>query len=117
MTTKAKPAAEFWTSERCFISEIYNTKSNPEVSIARARVEPGVTTQRHSLSVNEWYVIEKGSGMMTVGDDPAYPVQTGDIVEIRQCVAQHIQNIGPTDLIFLCVCAPRFAPKYYTSLE
>ena len=40
---------EFYTSEKCYITELSNTPDDPDVSIARARVEPGVTTRWHRL--------------------------------------------------------------------
>ncbi len=116
MNDKAKPE-EAWTSERCYIAELLNHEQTPEVSIARTRVEPGVTTQLHSLAVAEWYVIEAGTGLMTVGSDAAKRVAAGDAVAIPKDVAQKIQNDGDCDLLFLCVCAPRFSQECYTSLE
>jgi len=115
MTEKAKP--EFWTGERCYISELVNDPGWPEFSIARTRVEPGVTTQLHALAVHEVYVIESGSGRMTVGDAAPFPVGPGDSVTIPQHVAQSIENTGKDDLVFLCVCAPRFSQECYTSKE
>lgn len=108
---------EFWTGERCWITELLNNDAYPEVSIARTRVEPGVTTELHSLSVSEWYLIEGGQGQMFVGDEPARGVAAGDVVTIPKGVAQKIHNDGDLDLVFLCVCAPRFSQKCYTSLE
>ena len=116
MSNKAKPE-EAWTSERCYIAELLNLEQTPEVSIARTRVESGVTTQLHSLSVAEWYVIEAGTGLMTVSNEPAKRVISGDVVAIPKGVAQKIQNDGDCDLLFLCVCAPRFSLECYTSLE
>lgn len=108
---------EQWTRERCFITELINNVDTPEVSIARARVEAGVTTERHSLSVYEWYVIEAGCGRMTVGDGAAEKVTAGDVIAVPKGIAQRICNDGEEDLIFLCICAPRFSQECYTSLE
>ena len=116
MNEKAKPD-EFWTAERCYITELLNQDQTPEVSIARTRVEPGVTTQLHSLSVAEWYVIETGTGVMTVGEEAPRSVGAGDIVAIGRDVPQKIRNDGNRDLLFLCVCTPRFSQECYTSLE
>lgn len=116
MSNKAKPG-EIWTPERCFITELLNDEAQPEVSIARARVEPGVTTQLHRLEVAEWYVIESGVGRMTVGDDAVRSVRPGDVVSIPAGCPQKIENHGDADLKFLCVCAPRFLLQHYTSLE
>lgn len=116
MIGKAKPE-ETWTRERCFISELLNSDAHPDVSIARARVEPGVTTELHSLSVYEWYVIESGRGQMRIGDDEPFLVEPGDTVSIPKYCAQQITNRGSDDLLFVCVCAPRFLQESYTPLE
>lgn len=115
MPDKAKP--EVYTDERCFIRELVNDAAWPEVSMARCRVEPGVTTQLHALDVHEWYVLEQGTGRVLVGDGPDRRVGPGDVVGIPAGTAQRIANEGDTDLVFLCVCAPRFRSAGYTSLE
>ena len=117
MTSKAKPGPEVWTDERCYITELLNSESQPEVSIARTRVEPGVTTQLHQLSVFEWYVIESGQGLMRVGDETPVSVGPGDTVTIPKHAPQQITNTGHEDLVFLCICTPRFSQECYTSLE
>lgn len=116
MASKAKPG-EFRTRERCYITELLNHDGSPEVSIARARVEPGVTTELHALAVAEWYVIESGRGMITVADAVPRRVSAGDTVGIPRGAAQKIQNDGDRDLNFLCVCTPRYLQQHYTSLE
>jgi mannose-6-phosphate isomerase-like protein (cupin superfamily) len=108
---------EFWTRERCFISELVNDACIPEFSLARTRVEPGVRTELHTLTVNEWYVIESGSGSIEVGLAAPRAVSAGDVVRIPAGVAQRITNTGETDLTFQCVCLPRFTPDAYQSLE
>ena len=115
MKEKAKP--EVWMVERCYITELINDEAWPEFSIARTRVEPGVTTQLHTLSVHEVYVIESGTGLMAVGDDAPFPVGPGEIVTIAQHVSQRIENTGTNDLVFLCLCTPKFSQECYTSLE
>ena len=110
--------AEFFTSERCFISEICNTEENPELSIARARVEPGVTTAWHSVEGTiERYVIAEGRGRVWVGEALAEEVGPGDVVTIPAGVRQRISNLGNGYLIFYCVCTPRFEQKNYRALE
>jgi mannose-6-phosphate isomerase-like protein (cupin superfamily) len=117
MTEKSNPQVEMWTVERCFITELLNSADQHEVSLARTRVEPGVTTQLHQLSVDEWYVIERGAGLMRVGDEPPVRLGPGDTVAIPKHAAQQITNSGGEDLLFLCVCVPRFSEECYTSLE
>jgi mannose-6-phosphate isomerase-like protein (cupin superfamily) len=108
---------EFFTPERCFILEIWNSEHDHEVSIARARVKPGVTTALHALAVDERYIIERGRGRVEVqGMEPAH-VGPGDAVLIPRGAAQRICNTGPDDLVFLCICTPRFQPEHYQALE
>jgi len=108
---------EFWTRERCFITERINHQSIPEFSLADCRVEPGVTTELHCLDVDEWYYIVAGSGSMEVGGGTPYAVIPGDCVAIVRGESQRISNTGGTDLVFQCVCIPRFQPQGYQPLE
>lgn len=117
MGPEPKPPTESRTRERCWIAELLNEPDLGEVSVARCRVEPGVTTELHALSVREWYIIESGSGRMRLGDGEEYRVRAGDTVAIPAGCPQQIANLGPDDLLFLCVCVPRFTPACYTALE
>ena len=40
----------------------------------------------------------------------------GDVVLIPSGVRQRVTNIGDEDLVFLCVCTPRFFPECYEAL-
>lgn len=40
---------EYYTDEGCYILELSNFAQDKAVSIARVRLEPGVTTRRHRL--------------------------------------------------------------------
>jgi mannose-6-phosphate isomerase-like protein (cupin superfamily) len=114
---KAGTDEDFWTSERCYMCELINIESIPDFSLADSRVEPGVVTELHSLSVREWYYIKEGTGLMEVGGEPQIEVGPGDTVEIPDGVSQRITNTGQTDLTLQCVCLPRFTPDCYQSLE
>lgn len=114
---RAGDRPEFWTGERCFITELMNDPAEPAVSLAVARVEPGVTTQLHRLDgVTERYVVRKGRGIVEV-DSIQQRLETGDQALIPAGAAQRIENDGDTDLEFYCVCTPRFFPESYIDLE
>lgn len=111
------PAREFATPEGCFITEVSNSPDDPGLSIARARVAPGVTTQWHRLAATtERYVILEGSGRVEIGDQPAEDVRPGDVVLIPPACRQRITNTGSADLVFLAICTPRFTNDCYESL-
>ena len=115
MVDKAKP--EVWTDERCYIKELVNEPDWPEFSLARCRVEPGITTQLHALTVHEVYLVRDGTGLMYLGDEEPFAVGPGDTVTIPKRVPQRITNTGDGDLVFECLCSPRFWQECYTSLE
>lgn len=108
---------ERYTEERCHILESWNDASDPDLSIARARVEPGVTTALHILDVDERYVILSGRGQVEVEGLPPSEVEPGDVVVIPAGRSQRIQNLGSSDLVFLCLCTPRFVPEHYRTRE
>jgi mannose-6-phosphate isomerase-like protein (cupin superfamily) len=112
---KANTLKEYLTPERCYIFENYSTNA---VSIARARVKPGVTTKAHHLNgVQEIYIITKGTGKVTIGKLEATEVREGDVVVIPPLTSQKITNIGKDDLLFYCICIPRFTEECYTNEE
>lgn len=122
---RPEEAAEFFTEERCHILEISGRLEDPALSIARARVEPGVTTQLHALDIAERYVIVSGEGRMELGAEgagpegilEATPVGQGDVVLIPPHVPQRITNTGTEDLVFYCFCTPAWREGVYRTLE
>ncbi len=112
----AKP--EFETDERCHIQEIANDAGDELVSIARARVEPGVTTAWHKLiGISERYIIVSGQGRVEVDAMQPEDVEPGDVVRIPADCRQRITNTGAQDLVFYAVCAPPFQQSLYVNLE
>ena len=106
-----------WTSERCYITELFNDERKPEMSLALSRVEEGVRTQLHALrDVEEVYIVRLGSGIVEIGGREA-PVSAGDSVVIPPSVSQRIENTGKGDLEFYCLCRPRFQQDCYVNLE
>ena len=109
---------EFYTPEKCYITELFNTSDDPDASIARARVQPGITTCWHRLEgIIERYYIVSGTGRVEVGELTPQEVSAGDIVLIPAMCRQRITNIGSEDLIFLAICTPRFTEEAYVDTE
>jgi len=117
---KAKSLSEYLTPERCFIFENWGLVSagDKAVSIARARVEPKVTTKAHHLEgVQEIYLIAKGKGRIQIGGLEPEDVVKGGTVVIPAGTSQKITNTGKTDLIFYCICTPAFTQACYVDEE
>lgn len=109
---------EFYTAERCHILEIINDSHDRSRSLARARVEPGVTTAWHRLKdTTEIYQIVSGTGEVELGEDFRQIVTAHDTIDIPANTAQRITNIGDEDLIILCFCTPAFSAECYEALE
>jgi len=115
---RQNPGDEFYTAEGCYIIELSNSPDDPEVSIARARLEPGVTTRWHRLDeIVERYVILAGRGRVEIGSLPPTNVSVGDVVLIPQMCRQRISNIGVEDLVFLAICTPRYSDAAYEDIN
>lgn len=108
----------FFFREGCYITEWWNTPEDEAVSLARVRVEKGVTTRRHRLQgVVERYLILEGKGLVEIGEEEPMEVGPGDVVYIPAGVSQRIRNRGEEDLIFLALCTPRFKEAIYEDVE
>lgn len=109
-----QPEKEYYISEGCHIIEMLQAEDDKHLSIARARVQPGVTTRwHHLLGTTERYVILEGRGLVEVGDLPPQEIAAGDVVLIPPNCRQRISNTGRDSLLFLAICTPPFRPENY----
>ena len=77
---------EYFFNEGCYILEICNDTTQPDLSIARARVKPGVETRLHKLkNTVERYVIISGQGIATI-NGVEYHIKENDVVLIGRDV-------------------------------
>lgn len=114
---KYDPVKEYYFEERCYINELANTCNDKDVSIAKARVSPGVTTRWHKLEgISERYVILQGRALVEIGD-LKQSVKEFDVVVIPPGCKQRITNTQETDLVFLAVCTPAFTSGAYIDLQ
>ena len=108
---------EYYFQEGCYITELSNSEDDPGLSIARARIEPEVTTKLHKLiDTVERYVILQGEGLVALNGQPLEKVAACDVVLIPPDCSQKITNSGNRDLIFLAICAPRFKTNMYQEI-
>jgi len=115
---KHNPNDEFYTEEKCFIVDASNSGDDNDMSIACARVEPGITTKWHYLEgIDERYLIISGKGKVEIGDLEPELVKSGDIVLVPAGVRQRITNTADDDLVFYCICSPRFSRECYRVLN
>ena len=109
---------EYYFEEGCYILEMSQADVDPEVSIARARVEPGKTPRFHRLkNTFERYIMLSGTGLAEVGAHQPVAVYPGVVVPIPPMTDQRITNIGEDDLVFLAICNPHFLKSIYIDSE
>lgn len=110
------PKKEFWIEEGCHINELWNVPNDAHLSVALARLAPLHTTENHLLEkTTEKYVILEGIGEMNVNGEKNI-VKKYDVINIPIGAPQFITNLSDTeDLIFLCICTPRFENQCYKS--
>lgn len=108
--------AEAAIDEGCLITELVNGPDCPGVSLALARVPPGVRTRRHALrGITERYVVRAGAGRMEI-DGRVAAIGPGDVVVVPP---DAVQCVTATEgwLEFYCLCTPRFTPEAYRDRE
>jgi mannose-6-phosphate isomerase-like protein (cupin superfamily) len=111
-------AGERYIEEGCYIRELSNSSEDEALSIAEARLEPGMTTRWHRLQhTTERYVILHGQGRVELGKSLVQDVGPGDVVLIPALCDQRITNTGDDDLLFLAICTPRFQQCNYQDTE
>lgn len=109
---------ESYIEERCYIAEYLNNDAEQNLSVSRARVEPGAVTALHLLKgTAERYIIVAGEGEMEINGKIWGSVWAGDVVNIPPDTSQRIRNTGGKDLVFFCICTPRFDFSNYVHLE
>jgi mannose-6-phosphate isomerase-like protein (cupin superfamily) len=99
---------EFIAGDSTILREILHPDKAPlslRYSLAHAVLKPGTKSYPHSLTTSEVYYILGGSGRMHINDEIEL-VRIGDTVYIPPDARQYIENIGSTDLKFLCIVDP-----------
>ncbi len=115
---KSDESREYFFEEGCHILELSNSRHDPHLSIARARLAPGRRTRLHKVSDTvERYVILEGEGLVEIGNLGPIAVTRGDVAIIPSGCPQRIHNRGDADLVFLAICTPRFLPENYQDVE
>lgn len=103
-------AEPFVTADGSTIRELLAHRNSAirKQSLAEARLAPGAaTTPHHHAVTEEIYYILSGTAAMTLGHETR-PVGPGDAIAIPPGCRHSIRNTGPTELVFLCTCAPGY---------
>ncbi len=105
--------AEFLAGDDSILREMLHPDKAPlqiRYSLAHATVKAGARTKPHRLRTTEVYYILRGRGRMHI-DGEVSPVSADCTVYIPPGATQCIENIGPGDLVFLCIVDPAWRPE------
>ncbi len=105
---RLQECGEFVAGDRSILREILHPDKVDlaiRYSLAHAKVPPGEKTIPHRLKTAEVYYILEGHGRMHIDAEVA-DVTACSTVYIPPHAAQHIENLGPGDLVFLCIVDP-----------
>lgn len=95
-------------------------KNSPEsqVTITHVTMEPGSVSERHAHKRSEQiWIVERGEGVLLLGDEQTEVLRTGDIVRTPAGEIHGIVNSGKEPLVYLAVTAPPqdFSSAYRTT--
>ncbi|MFW9793619.1 MAG: cupin domain-containing protein [Candidatus Thorarchaeota archaeon] len=112
---RVKDLTEIVALDDTIVREVLNPKHDTAplhlgYSLAHATLPPKRTSLPHRFkTASEVYYILKGEGMMHI-DGEAERVGPGDTVYIPPKGVQYIENIGESNLEFLCIVYPEWQP-------
>lgn len=94
----------------------HNTLNGINYSLAQFSLKPGKRSKLHKIKSSEIYYILEGSARLKVDED-FFTLQKDDSLFVPPNSEQHIENIGTTDLRFLCIVEPAWKADDETILE
>lgn len=118
---KVTPAdrSEFLAGDHTRLREIFHPAKhqlNLGYSLAHGKLSPGHRSKRHVLASSEVYYFIAGTGQLTV-DDQVTPVEAGTTVYVPPGGQQYLENVGTTDIEFLCLVDPAWRSEDETIVE
>jgi mannose-6-phosphate isomerase-like protein (cupin superfamily) len=107
-----KNCLQIRAGDNSLLREIINPNKkeiNTHYSLAWAKIAPHKKTLHHTLTFSEVYYILRGTGIMHINNEEK-TVRENDTIYVPANAIQYIENIGKTDLKFLCIVDPAWQP-------
>ncbi|MCF8031568.1 MAG: cupin domain-containing protein [Desulfarculaceae bacterium] len=101
----------FVATDGCLLAEVIhpaNDSTSPGISLSRASLAPGKATSPHRLEFVEIYYVLRGGGRMHL-DGEVRELIPDSCVYVPPGAVQWVENPGPEELLFLCVCHPAWS--------
>lgn len=118
---KVTPAdrSEFLAGDHTRLREIFHPAKHQVTlgySLAHGRLSPGHRSKQHVLASSEVYYFIAGRGKLTI-DDQVTLIEAGTTVYVQPGGRQCLENVGTTDIEFLCLVDPAWRIEDETILE
>ena len=110
---------EFLAGDHTVLRELLHPAKQPLTlgySMAHGILAPGARSKRHRLTSSEVYYIIAGRGRLTV-DDAVVIVEPGSVDCVPPGGTQSLDNLGSTNIEFLCLVDPAWRPEDEEVLE
>jgi len=99
---------EFLAGDHTVLRELLHPAKQPVqlgYSLAHGRLAPGRLSKWHKLASSEVYYFIAGLGRFSIGNETQL-VEGGSVVYVPPGGNQSLENIGTTDIEFLCLVDP-----------
>ena len=99
---------EILAGDKTILRELLHPSRDPATirySLAHAKLPPRTASLPHRLKTSEVYYFISGRGRMHVNGDTT-AVGPDQAVYVPPGAEQHVESIGPDDLVFLCLVYP-----------
>jgi mannose-6-phosphate isomerase-like protein (cupin superfamily) len=110
---------EFLAGDHTRLRELLHPAKHPLAlgySMAHGVLTPGARSKRHRLASSEVYYIIAGHGRLTV-DGAVVAVEPGSVIYVPPGGTQSLENVGATNIEFLCLVDPACRPEDEEVLE
>jgi len=88
----------------------YNTLNGIRYSLAQFTLRPGKKSRNHKIKSSEIYYVLEGEAILKI-DRQSYQLGKNDSIYVPPMSEQFIENIGTTNLRFLCIVDPAWKPE------
>jgi mannose-6-phosphate isomerase-like protein (cupin superfamily) len=83
----------------------HNTLNGINFSLAQFTLEPGKKSLKHKIKSSEIYYILEGHAILQI-DNESFEIKKDDSGYVPPMSEQFIENVGTTELRFLCIVEP-----------
>ena len=94
----------------------HNTLNGINYSLAQFTLEVGKKSLLHKIKSSEIYYILEGDAVLKINEE-SYQLKKDDSVYVPPMSEQYIENMGSTNLRFLCIVEPAWKPEDEIILE